>query len=113
MNPADKLWWEQMRAKGRGWYLLHEGILRYGVRSAGWFVLMGLVLAVLTRGIPSIATILSLALSWVVWSVFIGGSVGLALGISMRLTTRGRHDFTTGDCMRGQALRRQFNPLPA
>jgi ABC-type polysaccharide/polyol phosphate export permease len=77
MTEADRNWWEQMRARGRGSFIFREGILRYGTRVGFSLVmLLGLFIAFFTR--DSIH-IFQLALAWLFSSVFFGSLIGFVL----------------------------------
>ena len=76
MTQKDKIWWEQMRVRGRGWYILREGILRHGVRVGFWLTLLGMIGWLFGGVAPSI---IGLALGWALTTVCFGALIGVAL----------------------------------
>jgi succinate-acetate transporter protein len=77
MTQTDRNWWEQMRAKGRGWFIFRQGILHYGTQVGFWLVLFGVLTTPLISG--SFPSLLGLVSAWVSLTVCFGFSVGFVL----------------------------------
>jgi Na+/proline symporter len=83
MTQKDKLWWEEMRSKGRGWFIFRVGIMRHGVRAG---ILLMVVLAIYAFFIflfggphAKLSDVLGAVVAFVVTMLFVGGFVGIAL----------------------------------
>lgn len=77
MTQKDKIWWEQMRAKGPASFIFREGILRYGINVAS-ILMFWQVLFILLFTRESIA-LSALALAWLVSVIFFGTLIGFVL----------------------------------
>ena len=77
MTRQDRTWWEQMRAKGRASFILHEGILRYGTQ-VGFAIIIWEVLFILIFTRNPIR-LLQLALVWLVVAIVFGAFIGFVL----------------------------------
>jgi hypothetical protein len=65
MKQDDKVWWDEARADGRGWFVFREGILRQGTKPAGLIALLAFVSG---AGVGDSIRV------FVVFSAFIGAS---------------------------------------
>jgi hypothetical protein len=76
MTQADDAWWEQMRAKGRGYFVFREGILRNGSRVGFSLVFLGGLTSWCLGGCPSI---LGLLITWASLTACFGTLIGFVL----------------------------------
>jgi hypothetical protein len=77
MTQQDRHWWEQMRAGGRGSFILRQGILRYGAQVA--FALLVMQVTYMIFFTRDSVPIITLALVWVLDAIIFGSLIGFVL----------------------------------
>ena len=76
MVQTDMEWWEHIRARGRGWFVFREGILRHGTQVGFWLTLFAMFVSIINGNFPSI---LGLVIAWVMLAVGFGSLIGVVL----------------------------------
>ena len=77
MTQQDKHWWEQIRAKGRGSFILRDGILRYGMQVA--FALLVMQVTYIIFFTRDSVPLITLALGYVANAIIFGSLIGHVL----------------------------------
>ena len=78
MTRSDKIWWEQMRQKGRSWFIVREGVFRHGLRVGVCLTLLEVVYLAMSgadlHGAVSVA-----AVTWLTSTTLFGLMIGFVL----------------------------------